>query len=189
MDMRRALAAAAATSKPELRHAYRRAVARGARNTGCAPNEERAHGALRLLTLATLRMPDLVLYAGLADVYEDGPDGSRVPRPAVLAIADASSGALRLTHRALEAHGQSVRYAIAAWIDRAHQHAASELSGHASHDDAEVPFAVEQARLATIALTRATAATADDPMAVPAEAANALGHLLAVYLVAIAAAA
>jgi hypothetical protein len=31
--------------------------------------------------------------------------------------------------------------------------------------------------------------TADDPMLVPAEAANAMGHLLAVYLTAIAAAA
>jgi hypothetical protein len=156
IGMRRALVVAAAMSEPKLRLSCQRALARGVGNTGCTPGEERVHGALRLLTLATLRMPDLVLYAGLVDVYEDGPDGSPVPRAAVLAIGDASAGALRLTHRALEAHGQSIRYAIAAWIDRAHRHAASELNVDASHDD-EVPFAVEQARLATIALTRATA--------------------------------
>ena len=77
--MQRALKVAAATSELEMRRAYRRAVADGASNTG-TPDRERDYGALRLLTLATLRMPDLVLYAGLADVYEDGRDGSRFPR-------------------------------------------------------------------------------------------------------------
>ncbi len=184
MDMDRAVSAVVATSEPGLRRAYRRALAHGAANSGCTPDRERADGTLRLLTLATLRLPDLVLYAGLADVYEDGPDGSRVPRAAVLAISDASAGALRLTHRALEAHGQSLRYAIPAWIDRALERASGELNPPARAGEFEVPVAVNQGRLATIALTRATAATATDPMLVPAEAANGLGHLLAVYLIA-----
>jgi len=187
-DMQRALKVAAATSELEMRRAYRRAVADGARNTGCTPDRERDYGALRLLTLATLRMPDLALYAGLADVYEDGPDGSRFPRAGVLTIGDASAGALRLTHRALEVHGQSLRYAIGVWIGRALERAGTELEQQALDDQAEIPAALNQSRWATIALTRATAATADDPMVVPAEMANALGHLLAVYLVALAAA-
>lgn len=188
MDMQRALEVAAATSELEMRRAYRQAVAQGATNTGCTANRERDYGALRLLTLATLRMPDLVLYAGLADVYEDGPDANRFPRPGVLAIGDASAGALRLTHRALEVHGQRLGYAISVWIGRALERAGTELEQQALDDQAEIPAALNQSRWATIALTRATAATADDPMLVPVEAANGLGHLLAIYLIAIAAA-
>jgi hypothetical protein len=70
------------------------------------------------------------------------------------------------------------------WSCRAH----TELEQQTLDDQAEISVALNQARLATVALTRATAATADDPMLVPAEAANGLGHLLAVYLIAIAAA-
>jgi hypothetical protein len=125
---------------------------------------------------------------GLADVYEDGPDGSRFPRAGVLTIGDTSAGALRLTHRALEAHGDSLGYAIGVWIGRALECAGTELEQQALDDEAEIPVALNQARLATMALTRATAATVDDPMLVPVEAANGLGHLLAVYLIAIAAA-
>jgi hypothetical protein len=44
--------------------------------------------------------------------------------------------------------------------------------------------AARQARRAAIAITRATAATADDRMLVPEELANGLGHLLAIYLIA-----
>jgi len=188
MDMRRALAAAAATSEPEMRRAYRRAVTQGTNNSGCTPDRERAYGALRLLTLATLRLPDLVLYAHLAELYGDETDAGCVPRLVVSAVSDVAAGALRLTHRALEVHGHSLHYAIAAWTDRALERAGSELNQPARDRECEVLVAVDQARLATIALTRATAATATDPMLVPAEAANGLGHLLAVYLIAIAAA-
>jgi hypothetical protein len=188
MDMQRALKLAAATSELEMRRAYRHAVAHGARDTGCTPDRERDYGAMRLLTLAMLRLPDLALFAGLAHVYEDGPDASRVPRAAVLAIGDASAGALRLTHRALEVHGESLGYTIGVWIGRALERAETEFEQQALDDEAEIPVALTQARLATIALTRATAATAIDPMLVPAEAANGLGHLLAIYLIAIAAA-
>ena len=52
-----------------------------------------------------------------------------------------------------------------------------------SQVDAEAPVLLDQARLAAIALTRATAATADDRMLVPDEVANGLAHLLAVYLI------
>jgi len=187
MDVHRAVEAAAATSQPEMRCAYRGATEQGATNTGCTPDRERAYGALRLLTLATLRLPDLVLYAALTEVYDDEPAAGRVRRGVVGAVGDVAAGALRLTHRALEVHGQSLHYAISVWIDRALERAGSELDQHARDGECDVPVAVEQGRLATIALTRATVATACDPMLVPT-AANGLGHLLAVYLIAIAAA-
>jgi len=188
MDMDRAVSAAAATSEPEMRRVYRRAVAHGAANTGCTPHRERTYGTLRLLTLATLRLPDLVLYAQLADVYGDETDAGRIPCVVISAVSDVAAGALRLTHRALEVHGQTLNYEIAAWIERALERAGIELNQQARDGECDVPVAVNQGRLATVALTRATAATGSDPMLVPAETANGLGHLLAVYLIAAAAA-
>jgi len=188
MDVHRAVEAAAATSQPEMRCAYRRAIEHGATNTGCTPDRERAYGALRLMTLATLRLPDLVLYAALADAYDDEQHANRGASGVLRAVSDVAAGALRLTHRALEVHGQDLHYAIAVWIDRALERAGGELNQQACDGQCDVPVAVNQGRLATIALTRATAATATDPMLVPAEAANGLGHLLAVYLIASAAA-
>jgi hypothetical protein len=44
---------------------------------------------------------------------------------------------------------------------------------------------LEQARLATLALTRATASTANEPMLVPGQIADALGHLFVIYLIAV----
>ena len=49
-------------------------------------------------------------------------------------------------------------------------------------------MALEETRSATVALTRATAATAGDRMLVPEQLADGLGHLLAIYLIARAAA-
>jgi hypothetical protein len=45
--------------------------------------------------------------------------------------------------------------------------------------------ALERARLATLALTRATASTANEPMLVPGQTGAALGHLLVIYLLAV----
>lgn len=188
MDMRRALEAATATTELELRRAYRRAVAHGATNTGCMPDRERAYSALRLLTLATLRMPDLALCAYVAATFDDDGDAGPLPRAVVEVVSDVVAGALRLADRALELHGQSLGYGTAVWIGRALERAGRELDQQAQAGDGDIPFSVEQVRLATVALTRATAATATDPMLVPVEAANGLGHLLAVYLIASAAA-
>jgi len=44
---------------------------------------------------------------------------------------------------------------------------------------------LDEARWATLALTRATASTANDPMLVPGQIADALAYLLATYLVAV----
>ncbi len=181
MNMGQAVAIAAAVDEPGLRRAYAAGVARGASNTQCSAEEERTYGTLRLLTLATLRLPDLFLYAHIVEVLAGDPDYDRVPPVAVRAITVPAAGALRLAHRSLETHARDVGYQADAWIDRALEHTGAVLTGEV---DADAPVLLDHARLATIALTRATAATADDRMLVPDELANALAHLLAVYLVA-----
>ncbi len=180
MNMSRAVAIAAAADEPGLRRAYAAGLARGATNTQCTAEEERTYGTLRLLTLATLRLPDLFLYAHIVEVLA-GDDDHPVPSVAVRAITTTAAGALRLAHRALETHARDVGYELDAWIDRALEYTGALLS---SHLDAEAPVLLDHARLAAIALTRATAATADDRMLVPEELASGLAHLLAVYLVA-----
>jgi hypothetical protein len=65
-------------------------------------------------------------------------------------------------------------------IDDAPLTAAVELARE--HD--EMPVLIEQVRLATLALTRAAVATAEDRMLVPDQLAKTLGHLLVVYVIA-----
>ena len=181
MSMSRAVAIAAAVDDPGLRRAYAAGVDGGASNTQCSAENERTYGTLRLLTLATLRLPDLFLYAHIVEVLAGDPDHDRVPPVAVCAITTAAAGALRLSHRALETHARDVGYQVDAWVDRALERAGVLLSGEV---DPESPVLLDHARLAAIALTRATAATADDRMLVPDELCYGLAHLLVVYLVA-----
>ena len=180
MNIGRAVAIAAAADEPGLRRAYAAGIARGASNTQCSAEEERMYGTLRLLTLATLRLPDLFLYAHIVEVLVSDPDRP-VPPVAMRAITMPAAGALRLAHRALETHARDVGYQVDAWVDRALEHTGALLS---SEVDAEAPVLLDHGRLAAIALTRATAATADDRMLVPDELSCGLAHLLAVYLVA-----
>jgi hypothetical protein len=185
MSIGRAVAIAAAADEPGLRRAYAAGVARGARNMQCSAEEERTYGTLRLLTLATLRLPDLFLYANIVEVLAgdgdgDGDDDS-LPPVAVRAISTTAAGALRLAHRALETHARDVGYEVEVWVDRALEHASALLLDEV---DGEAPVLLDHARLAAIALTRATAATADERMLVPDELSFGLAHLLAVYLVA-----
>jgi hypothetical protein len=90
---------------------------------------------------------------------------------------------MRLAHRALETHALEVGYRVDPWVERAVDGTSDELIGCAREDG--LPVALEQARLATLALTRATAATAHEPMLVPGQIADALGHLLVIYLIAV----
>jgi hypothetical protein len=181
MNMDRAVARAAAADEPRLRRAYSAAVAHDSRNTQCSAPEERAHGTLRLLTLAILRLPDLFLYAHVLQVFDEDPALERVPPVVVRAVRTIASGALRRAHRALETDARNVGYETGAWVDRALEQAGAWLCCEV---DVEVPVLLDQARRATIAITRATAATADDRMLVPEELANGLAQLLAIYLIA-----
>jgi hypothetical protein len=107
MNMSRAVAIAAAADEPGVRRAYAAGLARGATNTQSTAEEERTYGTLRLLTLATLRLPDLFLYAHIVEVLA-GDDDHPLPSVAVRAITTTAAGALRLAHRALETHARDV---------------------------------------------------------------------------------
>jgi hypothetical protein len=164
-----------------LRDAYAAAVSHGARNTRCTADGERAYGTLRLLTLATLRLPDLFLYAHVAEAFVEDPEVDRVPSVVVDAVRMISAGALRLAHRALETHVRETGCEPGVWVDRTLTQAGAWL---ARPPEADVPALLDHARRAAIALTRATSATAGDRTLVPAELADGLAHLLAVYLIA-----
>lgn len=171
----------AATLDVRCRRAmYGRAVAFGVANTQCSSERERQFGALRLLTLATLRLPDVALYGELLHCHA-------AERRACCLVAQtligASSGAVRLADRALEMHALEFGYRADAWVQHAVDGAGDELSASAEKEDC-LPVALEQARLATLALTRATASTANEPTLVPGQIADALGHLLVIYLIA-----
>ena len=184
MNIDPAVAAAAATPGADVRRACGRAVVRGVHNT-----RSNARSGVR------------VRHAAAADTEHAATAGPRALRaPAVRrqrraqrgpssapvghAVSDVAAGALRLAHRALETHGRAVQDHTVAWIDRALQRAARALTDVALDADAGVPIVIEQARRATVALTRATAATADDPMLVPEQVATGLAHLLAVHRIA-----
>ena len=165
--------AAQATDAP-LRKAYGIALARGATNTGCMSEGELLYGTLRLLALATLRLPDLAMIAQLMHIDAAADD------PVVLCAAhDVAGGALRLAHRALETHGRDLGYEIDAWIDDALLLAAVELARE--HDE---PVLIDQMHHATLALTHAIAATSEDRMLVPEAPSQSIRHLFVFYLVA-----
>ena len=135
---------------------YGRAVAFGVANTQCSSERERQFGALRLLTLATLRLPDVALYGELLHSCS----GERCACCLVAqTLIGASSGAMRLAHRALEMHALEVGYRADAWVQRAIDGTGDELNGSLFDDEEGLPVALEQARLATLGLTRATAST------------------------------
>jgi hypothetical protein len=174
------VAAVAALDARCRRTMYGRAVAFGVANTQCSSERERQFGALRLLTLATLRLPDMALYGELLHSYA----GERsVCCLVAQTLIGACSGAMRLAHRALEMHALEVGYRADAWVARTVDGIGDGLSGCGVEEG--LPVALDQARLATLALTRATASTANDPMLVPEQIADALAHLLVVYLIAV----
>jgi hypothetical protein len=106
MSVNRAVAIAAATDQTELRSLYGQAVSHGAANTLCTPEEELAYGTLRLLTLATLRIPDLYLYTHLLEALDEDPTIEPVPPLVTSQLGEIAAGTLRLAHRALETHAR-----------------------------------------------------------------------------------
>jgi hypothetical protein len=185
-DLQPAITIAAFADADEFEYAYWSALAEGADDTRSCPDHERQLGALRLLTLAGLRLPDLALQTCVLDVRAPcAPDAVDV---ALESACHTSAGALRLAHRALEAHGQTVGYAPLAWIIHARERAHSTLaeSQSALLEGGPGPLYTHVRRIA-VALARASAATADDDLCVAEESATALAHLLALYMIATAA--
>ena len=181
-DIHRAVALAAGANAGELEQAYWSAIAEGALNTRSAPERERALGALRLLTLALLRLPDLALPAYLLDVAECGHDDGL--DLAWETACDTGAGALRLAHRALEAHAEALGYCPHAWVAHALERARAALAElEPALLEGSAALAQEQLRRTAIALARAAAATAEDGMRVPGEIATGLAHLLALFMI------
>ena len=180
MDLDRTIASAAA-DEPQLRHAYRIAVAAGSSNTGCTAEQERCYGVLRLLTQALLRLPDLAVCAYTLYLFDETSGDPAIAR----AVSDVAAGALRLAHRALEVHGRDVGYDTGAWVDRALLVAGVALERTVeAEEEHELAAGLVEARAATLALTRAAAATVEDRMLVADQLACGLGYLLALFVIA-----
>jgi hypothetical protein len=180
MSVNRAVAIAAVADQTELRSRYGQAVSHGAVNTLCTPEEERAYGTVRLLTLATLRLPDLYLHAHLLEALDQDATIEPVPPLVSAQLGEMCAGALRLAHRALETHAQELGYESGAWVERSLECARALLSGDLEREDRPL---IVQARRCAIALTRAIAATAAESMLVPGELADASARLLVLYLI------
>jgi hypothetical protein len=71
-EISRAVSAAAELDAMRRRAMYGRAAAHGVAKTQCSSELERRYGALRLLTLATLRLPDVAVYGELLHSQADG---------------------------------------------------------------------------------------------------------------------
>ena len=85
---------------------------------------------MRLLTLATLRLPDLDLYAHLLETLdEDAHDRAASRRCVTSQLGEIAAGALRLAHRALETHAHELGYQTGAWVERALERAHARLCG------------------------------------------------------------
>jgi hypothetical protein len=124
-EISRGVVAAAALDVRRRRAMYGRAVAFGVANTQCSSERERHFGALRLLTLATLRLPDVAPYREL--LHSDS--GERSPCCLVAqTLIGACAGAMRLGHRALEMRPFEVGYRADAWVARAVEGTRAELS-------------------------------------------------------------
>ncbi len=156
------MTAAAALDARRRRARYGRAVAFGVANTQCSSERERQFGALRLLTLATVRLPDVALYGELLHAHAAE---RRTCCLVAQTLIGASSGAMRFAHRALEMHALELGYR--ADVGAARGRRRWRRARATTEREEDLPVALEQARLATLALTRATASTASEPMLVP----------------------
>ncbi len=139
------MVAAAALDARRRQMMYGRAVAFGVANTQCSSERECQFGALRLLTLATLRLPDVALYGELLHCH--AAEQRACCRLVARTLIGASSGAMRLAHRALEMHALELGYRAHAWVQRAVDGAGDELSASTETEE-HLPVALEQARLA-----------------------------------------
>jgi hypothetical protein len=70
------------------------------------------------------------------------------------------------------------------WLERVLDEVADELVESVSVE-AGLPVMWDRARVVALALTLATASTANDPMLVPGEIADTLAHVLAIYVIAV----
>src|ERR1035437_1641289 len=96
------------------RASYCHAVVARVANTRCGAERERRYGAPRLLTLATLRLPHLLaVHSGLLHSEEE----CGAPCLVAQAVIGASSGAMRLAHRAPGVPAPELGYGGPGWVE------------------------------------------------------------------------
>jgi hypothetical protein len=202
------VSAAAAIDLERRRALYRRALALGVAERQCRRADARpGPRVLRLLAFAGVRLPEVTLYAELLHADAGAQAVVYQLAPALLGV---TAGAMELADRGLQAHAREFGYRVDVWLERAVDGAGDELLMRSPRMEAlmeEVgdvcvdgcwddlpedgwfaprpPLVVDQAQLATVALARAMAASVSDPVRVPGEIAEAIAHLLAIYLVAL----
>ena len=177
MSVNRAVAIAAATDQTELRSLYGRQSRTEPPTRFARPRRSCAYGTLRLLTLATLRIPDLYLYTHLLEALDEDPTIEPVPPLVTSQLGEIAAGTLRLAHRALETHATR-------WGMRPGRGSSGRWSVPA-RSCAVIPNSSSLTSAAMCdCLTRAIAATAREAMLVPGELADALARLLVLYLIA-----
>ena len=156
------------------------AVAHGQASTLCAAEHERSEPTLGLLASAVARLPDLLLYAHLAQAADEPGGDGRVPEMVREMLLGVCAGTLRLAHRALEVHALTVEFAVSAWVDRGVECAGRQLAAEQPDDGLVL---VDAARQAAMALTGAIAATVEDAALVCEQLATGVGQLLATYVI------
>ena len=158
-----------------------RASRMGLRAPRCTAEEERTYSPLRLLTLATLHLPDLALYAYLLDVMDEDDEVDRVRAVLVRGGGrDGRGGAATRASRAGDARAQR-RLRDGAWLERVLDYASASLWRQA---DAQAPVLLEHARGAAVALTPRPRRPRMTGCKCPRSSRTGSLHLLVVYLIA-----
>lgn len=179
--MEEAIAKATTVTLAELRRAYAAAIAHGQTSTLSAPEQERSAAALGLLACTAMRLPDLLLYAHLVQAFDEDADRDRIPECVAETLLGICAGTLRLAHRALQVHAQTVGFCMQAWVDRGLEGAERRLSAGMVAEPAAL---IDEARQAALAVTGAIAVVGVDRMRVCEQLASSIEHVLGIYMVA-----
>ena len=164
-----------------------RAIAVGGNDTSGARDDEQTNTPLVLLTYASNRMVRAAVCAHAIQsharhVRRSGPDA--ILREVLVTLRRAVAGAIRLAHRALEVHARNGGYAPAEWSRHATEHTLLVLERARNPEEHEQPHPVGAINDAAACLNRAAAATEGRWFDVPTHIADAIGLLLAVFLLA-----
>lgn len=166
----------------DLSALYDAAVAYGANDTRASREVEASHDAIEMLAFTLNRIPDIAICAHAIETV------GVCRSDHLLGVTDGIhrrvAGAVRLLHRATTIHARALGYDPAAWRLQALQHASAVLELAAEHDAVNPSAAADQARTATIALTRAIVSASRDRLALPGHMAEAMGSLLALHALA-----
>jgi hypothetical protein len=179
-----AVTSAALVTNTELLRLYSEALwhgdalmPRGTQRPAPSPSSPAAQR-LNALAQAAKELPHLFLYAHLVQ-WTNEPDGA--PDDVLEALQGVCAVTLRLTHRALEAHAQTVGFHIRGWAHQGVEWSAERLS---QGWDADAPVLIDESRLATGALCAALTALPADRIGVCEQVAAGAAHLLTIYAIA-----